>query len=268
MSDAVVARWDGFLNQIQQRFTGIMNEAREGCAMLTKQPDFNPIVMGNAWTGIEHRVRELRTKVDDTWREAVEPKFEEAGASNDIITRERFKTEQMAEWLEVETDRTRIAIYCDATRAMMEEGRKAVAKGSQCTQCGAALTVPFGFRALNIPCNHCRTVNTYEPGSNIRLVEAMGLHPLCEEAAWQAKLAMREAEKALRKARPETINDLRRFEHAQLNYWHTYLTFRVHLLPELQPSFDKDLRGKMAHWYQAMETNAVWASAGRVRALP
>ncbi len=267
MSDAVIARWDGFLNQIRERFVGIMNEAREGSAGLIQDPDFNPIVLGNAWTGIESRVRELRGKIDDTWRAAVEAKFEESGMPRGAIEAQREKGVALEDWIETESERARIGVYCDLSRSLIEAAKKSLADGVPCKECGAALPLAFTFRAVNVRCNHCGSVNTYEPGTNIRLIEAMGVHPLSEEAAWSEKLQLTAAERTLRRARPETIEVLRNYERAQIAYWHAYLTFRARLLPELAPAFDKDLRGKMAHWYQNMEHNGVWAKAGKVRAL-
>ncbi|MDB4997360.1 MAG: hypothetical protein JWM74_4792, partial [Myxococcaceae bacterium] len=250
-----------------QRFVGIMGEAREGCLMLLEQTDFNTITMGNAWTGMEMRAKELQRKVDDTWRDAVEPKFEEASAPREVIARERQKKDDFTDWLDVETERTRIAIYCDATRRLMEHTRTTATEGVRCSQCGATIEAPGGFRAVNVGCKHCGTVNTYEPGTKVRMIEAMGTHPLCEEHAWEAWLEMRRAERAWKSARPETIDSIRRYEHAQLAYWQTYLQFRARMQPELVPALDKDLRGKMAHFYISLEHNKAWVAAGKPRAL-
>jgi hypothetical protein len=267
MSDAIVARWDGFLAQIHQRFTAILGEAREGCLMLLEQTDFNAIAMSNAWTGMEMRAKELQRKVDDTWSESVEGKFEEANSPHEVIVRERKKKEDFNEQLDIELELTRIGTYSDAARRLMEHARETTKDGFRCTHCGAAIDLPLGFRAIDVGCKHCGTVNTYEPGTNVRMVEAMGIHPLCEEHAWEARLEWRRAERAWRSARPETIDVIRRYEHAQLAYWQTYLEFRARMLPELVPALDKDLRGKMAHFYVSLEHNKAWVGAGKPRAL-
>jgi hypothetical protein len=45
--------------------------------------------MGNAWSAMERRAKELGTKVEETWSEQVEKKFEEADAPPPIVARER-----------------------------------------------------------------------------------------------------------------------------------------------------------------------------------
>jgi hypothetical protein len=93
------------------------------------------------------------------------------------------------------------------------------------------------------------------------------VHPLCEEAAWQAWLALRQTESAWRAARPVTIHHLKAWERAQIAYWHAYLSARVRLLPDTAQAFDADLRGKMRAFYEQMERERAWIDAGRPRDL-
>jgi hypothetical protein len=267
MSQALVDRWDAFLDNIRERFDRIMQESREGCAQLLADSDYDLIPMGNAWGAMERRAKDLSTKVDETWREQVEAKFEDAGVPRAAIDAEARKGDALRDWMELEIERTRIQIYCDAARAVAELDKREKAGGYPCKQCGAPLAVPHTYRVVNVTCAHCGTVNEYEPGTRTRYAEASCLHALCQEAAWSELVAMYQAERAYRRARPHTLAHIQAWEAGQIAYHRKYLTARLQYLPDQAPSFAKDLAGRMEHFYvYTVQNDAVWVKAGRPRA--
>lgn len=265
--NAVVARWDGFLAQVRERFMTIMREAQEGCPQLLEQADFDPVPMGNAWGAMETRAKQLETKISETWNDQVEGAFEQAGAPPHAVAQERAKGVAVRDWMEVERERTRIGIYANTGRAFFQRAVAEVGKSFACIRCGAPLEVPFTFRALNVTCPHCTTVNGFEPGTRMRMGE-MCIHPLCEEAAWQEWVAMHQAEETWRATRGTTIEILKQRERTQIAFWHKYLSTRVRLMPDTAAAFDADLRGRMRHFYDSMEREPAWTRAGRPRDLP
>jgi hypothetical protein len=264
---APAARWDGFLAQVRERFVAILREAQEGCPQLLEQAGFDPTPMGNAWSAIDLRAKDLERKIEDTWGSQVEAAFEQAGAPPAAIAYERGKGEALRDFMEVERERTRIGIYAAAGRTMFQRGLAELGKPFSCVRCGAPLEVPFTFRAQNVPCVHCQTVNGFEPGMRMRMAEVC-VHPLCEEAAWPQWVAMHQAENAWRAARPVTIAHLKHWERAQIAFLHAYLSMRVRLLPDTAQAFDADLRGRMRAFYDSMERERAWIEAGRPRDLP
>ncbi len=242
--NAVVARWDGFLMQVQGRFATIMREAQEGCPLLLAQADFDPVPMGNAWGAMEMRARQLDTKIEETWSGQVEGAFERAGATPDALAYERAKGDAMRAHLDVERERTRIGIFADAGRAFFERARVEIGRGFACQRCGAPLEVPFTFRALNVTCPHCTTVNGFEPGTRMRMGETY-IHQLCEEAAWAEWVTMRQAESVWRRSRGASKELLKVWERAKLAFWRAYLTARIRLLPDTAGAFEADLAGRM-----------------------
>ncbi|MBX3217472.1 MAG: hypothetical protein KF850_35905 [Labilithrix sp.] len=263
---AVTQRWDGFLAQVRERFAQIMREAEEGCAALLQQAGFDPMPMGNAWTAIELRAKQLESKIDDTWSDQVEQAFEQAGAPPNAIAYERAKGDALRDAFDVERERVRIKIWSDAGRAFYARAVAELGRPFACVRCTAPLEVPFTYRALNVTCPHCRNVNGFEPGTFMRMGEIC-VHPLSEEAAWPAWLAMRQAEKAWSAARPATVHHLKAWERAQIEYWRAYLSARIRLLPDTAHAFDADLRGKMRSFYDQMDRVGVWINAGRPRDL-
>jgi hypothetical protein len=267
MSDALVQRWDGFLKNIKERFDQIMQESRDGCAQLLRDSNYDPIPMGNAWGAMERRAKDLSTKVDETWRQQVEPKFEEAGVARPAIDEQSRKGDAFRDWMELEIEKTRIQIYCAAAREVVELDKREKAGGYPCKQCGAPLTVPITYRVVNLTCAHCRTVNEYEPGTRTRYTEASCLHSLCQESAWNEYVAMQQAERDYKRARPHTIQHIKNWEGAQIAYHRKYLTTRLEYLPDQTPSFQKDLAGRMEHFYvYTVQNDGEWVKAGRPRA--
>ncbi|CAN5660041.1 hypothetical protein BH09MYX1_BH09MYX1_46710 [soil metagenome] len=269
MSEALVQRWDGFLKSITDRFQQVMQESREGCAQLLADSDFDTIPMGNAWSAMERRAKELGWKIDETWTSQVEPKFEEAGVPRGLMDQQRAKGNALRDWIELEIERVRIEIYVSAFHAIAQRDAEERASNGPvgCTQCGAPLVVPHSFRALNVTCTHCRTVNSYEPGSRVRMGEASCSHSLCQQTAWNQFVAMNQAEQAYRRARPSTIQHIQAWEAAQIAYHRVYLTKRLELMPEQAAAFEKDLRGRMEHFYvYSIQNELAWIQAGRPRA--
>jgi hypothetical protein len=223
--------------------------------------------MTNAWSAMERRAKELGTKVDETWRQQVEAKFEEAGTPRPLIQVEAAKGDALREWMETEIERTRIGIYCKLARDVVELDAREHQGAYPCKQCGAPLPVPHTFRVVNLTCAHCRTVNEFEPGTRTRYVEASCLHSLCQEAAWNEWLAMQQAEKAFKRARPHTLAHIQTWEATQIAYHRKYLTKRLEFLPDQAPAFAKDLAGRMEHFYvYGIANDGEWAKAGRPRA--
>jgi len=266
MSAAVTARWDGFLAQVRERFMALMEEAKVGCPQLLEQADFDSVPMGNAWGAIENRASQLSSKITDTWDSQVDGAFEQAGAPPQAIAHERAKGNALRDFMEIERERTRIAIFADAGRRLFD---RALAEGGRsfgCSRCGSPIQVPFTFRALNMTCGHCSTVNGFEPGTRMRMGESW-VHPMCEEISWEQWLALKQAERARRDHRGESFPILKQLERAHLAFLHAYLSARIRFLPDTAPAFDADFRGRMRFFYEQLDREAVWIQAGRPREL-
>ena len=235
--------------------------------MLFDQADLDPASMNNAWTGMAARARQLSSKVQDTWNDKVEPAFEEADAPSELVDQQRARADALCDEIEVATEQTRIAIWCDAARKVWARAEAEAPKELACSQCGASIPAPRVLMSVNVTCQHCQSVNTFEPGPRARMIEHFCAHPLSEEIAWPQWLAMRQAEQRLHTARNPKLEHFKGYEQAQIDYWRSYLQARAQMVPRYQASFDADLRGKMAYFYDRIEHEKAWAEAGRPRAL-
>jgi hypothetical protein len=255
------------LAKAKGRFEQIMEESRQGCAMLFDQAGGDPMPMTNAWTGMESRARDLEMKVNDTWNDSVEEAFDDVDAPAEVVDRERDKGLELVDWMERERERTRIQIFAGAGRKLWEQGKAEHAGGFGCTQCGGQLEVPHTVSAVNITCAYCSAVVTFEPGTRLRMATSY-VHYFAEQEAWNEWIAWQDAEKALHDARNITISHFQAVEDAQIAYWRRYLQAQAGWLPERATVIEDDLRGKMRQFYDGIDGEKAWVQAGRPRKIP
>src|SRR5687768_8924844 len=94
---ALVARFDGFLAKIEERLREIMTEAEQGVLALITQHPTDIMPLGNALSGLDHRVRELREKIQETWDQQIESKYRALNASGDAFLDHGLDQKQDAE---------------------------------------------------------------------------------------------------------------------------------------------------------------------------
>jgi DNA-directed RNA polymerase subunit RPC12/RpoP len=259
--DATEARWQGFLTKIRERFDEIMQESRVGCAELLRQTGGDPQTVGNAWTGMRMRALALASKISDTWSAQVHDALLDAGASAQRVDANYERGEALRDWMEIEAERTEIAIYSEAIRALLDMAREEQA-ALRCSQCGAELSLPLTLRGVELPCARCGSLIDVEPGPRARMAEALA-HYLWREATWQQWLNRRAAEQACKATRGVELARLQAWERAELDYWSAWLHERAKLMAGAEREFEKDLVGRMRQFYVDCEREAVWTKAGR-----
>lgn len=263
MSTETIERWSGFLAKIEGRFQELMHEATIGCAQLFEARDHDPVAMGNAWSAIEVRVKDLRSKISDTWHAQVDDALDQAPPG----VRVRERGEALEHRIDVGLEATRLRIFADAARKLWVRALEDRPRALQCTQCAAALPMPETIRAVNVTCGYCHTLVTWEPGTRLRMIEHFAVPILCDEAAWTCWLARREAERNRRGPRGDDFANLRGHEQAEIAYHRAWLEARARMLPEHAAQLEADLRGKMAAFYQMLDRERAWIEAGRPRSV-
>ncbi|HEY1956782.1 MAG TPA: hypothetical protein VGH28_14280 [Polyangiaceae bacterium] len=264
MSGAAEARWTGFLQQIRERHAAVCAEAEEGtrAALAATEYDFIPI--SHAWMAVTDRLKELERRIIDTWIAKVESVFESEGVDRDTIKRQRRRGEDLAFELENLREETEMRAYANGAREIHKRALATQAE-HKCRQCGAPLPIPVTYRAVNIPCPHCRTLCTFEPGTLARVAMASGSHGMAREAAHAEWLAMRNAERAIHDTRsPTPFALLKAYEQAQIAYWRKYIAMRAQLEPELQ-DLALEVRSRMQFWWTQVESESEWRRAGSPR---
>jgi hypothetical protein len=263
MSQETIDRWSGFLAKIEARFGELMQEAVAGCGQLFEAHDGDPTAMGRAWGAIEIRAKELRSKISDTWHAQVDDALD--GAPPGVRVRERERGEALEDRIDVGTEATRLRIYADAARKLWTRAMSERPQHLQCTQCAAGLAMPDTIQAVNVKCPHCGSLVTWEPGTRLRMIEHFCVPTLCDEACWQLWLARRAAEQGRRGHHGDDLPNLKAHEQAYVAYERAWLEARARMLPQHAPDLDKDLRGRVAQFYQMLDRERAWIEAGRPR---
>lgn len=263
--EATEARWQGFLTKVRERFEEIMQESRVGCAELLRHTAGDPQTVGNAWTGMRLRALALGSKISDTWSQQVHDALLDAGAAAARVDANYERGEQLRDWMEIEAERTEIAIFADAIRTLLELARDEQAE-LRCSQCGGELALGLTLRAVELPCSRCGALIDVEPGPRARMAEALA-HYVWREATWQQWLARRAAEQACKRTRGVQLERLQAWERAELEYWSAWLIERAKLMKGAEREFEKDLVGRMRQFYVDCEREAVWTKAGRPKQI-
>lgn len=246
MTATVLIRWTVFLEKIQTAFDDLMAEATVGCLAVLKENKLDPTAMSNAWSGIRAEVFALTERIESTWRERVEQALVDAGAAPLELRAQEERGRQLSRQLMFEFERTEIEVYADAAQLVLEAATATLQRSFGCTQCGAQLPIPSkAFRSVHVPCQYCSSVNTFEPGNEVRMVEHFCAHHLSQRSALEAWQQLKHAERRWRDTRGETPEVLEALEAATYTYWETYLRARNALLPELEKDFQRDLEGKL-----------------------
>jgi hypothetical protein len=262
---AASARWGAFLQQIADRHAAICAEAEEGtrAGLAATEYDFTPIA--HAWMAVIDRLKELERRIVDTWHEKVSAVFEQEAADASTLARELQRGQDLAFELENRRESAEQRAFAAGAR---ELHRRAAATQTEqrCRQCGAPLSVPVSFIAVNVQCQHCQTLGTFEPGTWARSAVASGGHAMAWEAAEGEWLAMRRAERAVHATRsPTPLALLKAYETAQIAYWTRYCSAKAAYAPELR-NVPLEVRSRMQHWWTQMECEEEWRRAGSPRA--
>jgi hypothetical protein len=262
------ARWGAFLSQIEARHRAVRQDALNAAAALMDQivgTDTQPI--SQSFAPMEARMQDLERRIADTWHEkVVDALVDEEGGDAGLVAEVYDEGDEMCWSLENARTQLEQHIYADLARRLFARGLFEW-RGRFCYECGAALSPPICARALELRCVNCGQATIFEPGELMRGVAAIGAHALSFEQAQPEWLAMRAAERRVRRRRPPCpLPLLKEYERTQIAYWYTYIQARAQLEPELGRDVALEVRSRMEQWYRdRAEYEPEWVHGGRPR---
>jgi len=254
-----VERWDQFLKKALNKAEGMFGQAKQGCAMLLDISSLDPIPMSNAWSAIEQQTHELTHLIDDTWYQKVEDMLIELEIEQKQIDNEYHKGQNTIDRLNRQKDETQIDIFSEAAQKLYQAAKEILEKDYLCTQCRAPLPVSNQFfRAVHISCEYCDKTNTFNPGNSVRSVEYFCCHHLSQHKTKELYFKRLDAERRMRVSNFRNYDDMKATEAALDEYIQAYLNARIEIVPEYGESFEKDLNGRMAWFYDEVSYSPVW----------
>jgi len=201
-------RWFAFIEKLEARMDGLCTAALpELQQVLAEDEDAYKRTFLRMLAGIKGQLENIREKIREVGEEKVRDFFschiDEAWGSDDLrhrlyafrevcTGRENAFEERHAAWL-ARLEKTGKRDLEAEYRSILDE-HAALRDSFCCRQCGAPVVVDkLYFITSYLVCSHCRTQNTFEPGSKARGLE--GLARELAEARTEHLLAASEAER-------------------------------------------------------------------------
>lgn len=265
---SAVARWDAFLAQIRARHDEVRAEAeasaRQFIATVAPGGDYGPL--SHHMSAVRARLRELESKIIDTWHAVVEDALFAEGGSDADRDREYARGNAVKRGLDNAREELEPRLFAELARQRYAHAISAV-RVVTCGACGLQHAAPIAYRAIQLPCESCRAWIPFEPDALMRSVAAIGAHALAQEAAVHEWRAMRAAEARVHDTRPpRPLALIGEWERSQIAYWRAYLGVRAQFEPELGRDLGMEVRSRMEDFYRAIAAyETAWVEAGGPR---
>jgi hypothetical protein len=231
----LIERWDTYISKIKQRCDEMIAQANQGTDFFIPQLMFDTIAIHNAWQGIKAQVFQLDDKLDEGWNK-MEDLFDQAGSSSKETEKERAKMEEAKIQMHWTYEKNLILAQARAARKLLQNVKLHINENKihTCTQCGNPLNINiYTFRAMNIKCDACESVNTYTPDERIITLEAWVIVPLANESALAEKESEYFAEESRKWKDRKVLNEenikLIEYRKASIN---KYFQFLIDSIPE------------------------------------
>lgn len=224
-------RWDNYLGKLKDRFYEVLNQAQGPLDEVINNLQYDTIIIHNIKTGLHNQtVIQLMQKAEEGWgkMEIEMAKFGKFFWNQKA--QEHAKLDAFRNWLDDEFTRFEVTTYAKAAHKILENVKQHIdeKKLHKCTQCGAELPIKiYSFMAVNLKCESCGSVNTYQPDDRIRALEYYVINNLAEEHALDAKL----------KAKHD--------KNAQKEYYRLYYGYLIENIPDKKEFYERDMNERL-----------------------
>lgn len=262
--NALMQRLEGFLGKIQTRFDEICAETEQGVVGVFQNDPTDLHTVSTALGGVDHRMMQLRDKVQDTWDDKIESMFEDAGEA--FTDQGRDRIEDFKEQLEQGWELFKVKLIADHCRRIWPEVQAQMGKPTPCTQCGTPLTLPSPLESASIPCPSCATVNQVFPPAVVAMYFGAGVEAFASEQSIPLRLQMNlrryAVDRQLRaKSWPtEGIETLQEWHDMQLAEYQKHAEVKAQMLGKPVDQEWVDSRMRMFLQY-GLEMNQTWRKA-------
>jgi len=228
----LISRWDTYLIKLKDRYHEILKEAEEPLNNVIANIQYDTVIIHNIKMGLHNQtVDQLTKKADEGWSK-MQGEMNKLGMSWNSITEQSNKLNTMKDWLAFEFQSFEIKLYARAARQIYENVQKHIDinKLHRCTQCGAELPIKiYSFMSINLKCDSCGSVNTYQPDDRIRALEFYVLNHLAEEQAWPMKVKAK--------------ND----RNAQKEYYRIYYGYLMEMVPDKKEFYEREMNERISN---------------------
>ena len=228
----LVTRWNDFLKKIEGRYYEVLQQTEAPLGGVIEGIQYDNVIIHNIANGLKNQtVTQLSEKVDSA-SSKMEKEMRNAGASSDLINREFSKIHVLKNWMDIEYLKFEVSLFARAAKKILENVKNHIneAKLHRCTQCGADLPINvYSFVAVNMKCESCGSVNTYQPDDRVRALEYYVITPLAEEFAFPEKLKAR--------TNKESIKE----------YYKKFYGYLMDNVPDKKQFYERDLNERLTN---------------------
>lgn len=223
-------RWDNYLAKLKDRYNEILKEAEEPLNNVIANLQYDTVIIHNIKMGLHNQtVDQLSKKADEGWSK-MQIEMNKLGISWNSITDQSNKLNLFKDWITCEFQAFGTRLYARAARQIYENVQKHIDtnKLHRCTQCGAGLPIKiYSFMSINLKCESCGSVNTYQPDDRIRALEYYVLNHLAEEQAWPMKV----------KGKYDSS--------AQKEYFEIYYGYLMDMVPDKKEFYEREMNERI-----------------------
>lgn len=234
---ALMQRWQAFLAKIDGRLDELIAEATQGVEALAAQYPTDTMPLGNAMSGLDNRIQQLRDKIDETWDSKVDEQFTDADDGDGFLDKGLDAKRDFEIAFDEKWTLWKCRAVADYHRKMLPLVQEALAKPVFCTNCGAPLGAGNAVQTVAITCKSCDAVVQVTPEAVVQIYYGGGAgHAFGEERSAPIRFQIerfREEVDRWRRARewaPEPIESMDKWEQLELSYWQTYAQAKAELL--------------------------------------
>jgi predicted RNA-binding Zn-ribbon protein involved in translation (DUF1610 family) len=229
--EELTTRWDTFLGKLRDRYNEVIGQAKGPLEEMINNLQYDNVVIINIRNGLHGQtVIQLKQKAEEGWGK-MDIEMQKFGKFFwNQKSEQHLKLDAFRTWLDTEFLKFEVGLYAKAARKILENVKQHIdeKKMHRCTQCGAELPINvYSFMAVNIKCDSCGSVNTYQPDDRIRALEYYVLTPLADEYALDEKL--------------RAMYD----KNAQKEYYTKYYTFLMDTVPDKKESYQRIMEERL-----------------------
>ena len=184
-------RWGTFLQKIEARYHEILDQAEGPLSETIDNLQYDTVIIHNILTALKNQtVEQLGKKIDETWPK-MRVEMDKIGTSYSDVQMQASGGGALKAKIHNDFLQYQVTVYGRAARKILTNVQAHVdeKKMHRCTQCGAELPIKiYSFMAVNLKCESCGSVNTYQPDDRVRALEYYVINALAEEAAFPLKI--------------------------------------------------------------------------------
>lgn len=226
-------RWNSFIAKLKDRFFEVLKQAEEPLNEVINNLQYDTVILINIKTGLENQtVNQLSAKASEGFNKLSAEMDQVKSFSWGERTARTKMLDDFKEWLNVEFLKFETALFAKAARKIYDNVKQHIdeKKMHRCTQCGADLKINiYSFMAINIKCDSCGSVNTYQPDDRVRALEYYVITNLAEEYALPAKIQARHD------------------PGAQKEYYRMYYSYLMENVPDKKEYYERDMNERLTN---------------------